>query len=800
MQESFAHYDLNSHTQRNMGLYTADQQLNRNDRRATRQNPNGDRYGLEVQEERDYYPYWAPSPFVDVAVLSDSASTTPCFKSTSETVGCSQRCMFYMNNTMNWNTKGYCDVNHATGAVADKINTKAYQANKWYNNAADCAANVDAKGNALVWYEVSHADNIGTDQPTNNFVCAHTQFARVNQLGNAAPGSVVSQTAQTIAPVQNEVNSGVNANRLMWTVPNVMTAKAATYFPSMTTAYQSCSLRMRYNLSSGDFQQWPVGAVNAGTAAMVDHRNNSKGANTANTPLTGNPYYYIGPGDTATAGQAFVKLKVNTDQYFRTFQDRSYTFAIKPLPSAAAAVNNNADTPMVNYAAMTAAMSSGGKIYNVNVRGKRGNIVQVYPSVEYDFTPNQLILTTHDMVHFQWTGSDYNPQRGCNDATGGPPDPNTFSTAANADQNSRADRSNVVFIGAPSYNTPQNYLNYDHTAAITPSNAAGTVTYAQQMATAISAVKTFAPCTGGATTDANCYSQVMRLAYLNQQQDGGSLALRGNADCLTPTQLNAIANQDTADNHPLNCAKLNAKPYPYFDGGVMNMAQPGWASYYTSRNNNFSNRQNGGVICVKGGTQTCDIDPVASVLQAPNPQVTGSTLVSASKATCYTSVNGENGATANGVTSCIVLNSAGQPVDTIIAGETFTSYQQDNDAFGAGTKFGCAVLVFDIFGTSTIEQQLGLAFGLLAVGLFFSWLAYYLYNRYEARKLADGKFRHNTSWQADMAKSNNASKARPTSGNFSISNPGVKVSRDFRKSSDQSTNRSNFTPVSANII
>ena len=45
--------------------------------------------------------------------------------------------------------------------------------------------------------------------------------------------------------------------------------------------------------------------------------------------------------------------------------------------------------------------------------------MKVYPSVEYDFVPNMLALSTVDMIHFQWTGSDYNPRRGCNDGTGG---------------------------------------------------------------------------------------------------------------------------------------------------------------------------------------------------------------------------------------------------------------------------------------------------------------------------------------------------------------------------------------------
>ena len=58
----------------------------------------------------------------------------------------------------------------------------------------------------------------------------------------------------------------------------------------------------------------------------------------------------------------------------------------------------------------------------------------------------------------------------------------------------------------------------------------------------------------------------MRLAYLNQQGDKGALSLRRSEACLTVAELNAIGNKQLRENHPLNCAKLNAKPYPYFDG------------------------------------------------------------------------------------------------------------------------------------------------------------------------------------------------------------------------------------------
>merc|ERR1719233_1195990 len=72
---------------------------------------------------------------------------------------------------------------------------------------------------------------------------------------------------------------------------------------------------------------------------------------------------------------------------------------------------------------------------NLNVRGKRGNIVQTYPAVEYDFMPNDLEIDTGDLVHLQWTGSNTHN----NNAPGG-----DGQTGDAGEGRGGTDRSNIV--------------------------------------------------------------------------------------------------------------------------------------------------------------------------------------------------------------------------------------------------------------------------------------------------------------------------------------------------------------------
>lgn len=84
------------------------------------------------------------------------------------------------------------------------------------------------------------------------------------------------------------------------------------------------------------------------------------------------------------------QLAINTNQFFRTFSDRTHTIKL-------GVTRDGTNIP------------AEAMIYNVNARGKRGNIVQTYPGTEYDMVPNRLEVKVDDYIHFQWTGSDNNP-------------------------------------------------------------------------------------------------------------------------------------------------------------------------------------------------------------------------------------------------------------------------------------------------------------------------------------------------------------------------------------------------------
>jgi hypothetical protein len=303
IHEPYANWYACERRARNRGLFLADQNVG-NQASSTRQNPNGGRSGYECAEERDYYPYWAPSYWVDVAVMTSNTS----------------RCDYYAENSQNVLAKNYCsDV------------TK--------NNEAACTGAGAAWLTAPTWNEVEAA--AGRAEPGAPD-CVLAPWGKHNQHGNG------------IMPDATEATGvGLDNAHYNWTLPS-------------TLDQDNCVIRLRYNMSTSDVD-W-----------MADSTLNGD-----NSPIEDDPLVRV-----LGIGQE-LELNINTNQFGRTFQDRSHVTSIKARP---------------------ASIPDDATIWNLNVRGKRGNNQQTYPNCEYDFSPNNLALKKGDYVHFAWTGSDNNPQ------------------------------------------------------------------------------------------------------------------------------------------------------------------------------------------------------------------------------------------------------------------------------------------------------------------------------------------------------------------------------------------------------
>jgi hypothetical protein len=392
--------------------------------------------------------------------------------------------------------------------------------------------------------------------------------SRENQLGNA-----INTANPTGAIPHNQ-----NANRYIWTVPDHVN--------------NNCVIRLRYNISTSDYPDWANDGTPLTTSSSNANLKNNKyvgpdGKDTT-SPIMQDPYVGIGDDPQKT----FLSLAVNTNQYGRTFQDRSYVFAIKSRPDGIAA---------------------DAKIYNVNVRGKRGNIVQTYPAVEYDFVPNDLCTEVGDYVHFQWTGSDYNPQRNPNDAEGG-------GDSDDQKQARRADRTNLVELdlngNSIKFPTSETRVNNEGPfpesknqtgagkrngeVALGMNYPAGALGDWAKLGTQYEGMfwkgTTTKDQTGKDVITATEPDKdvIMNLAFIDQVKRMRNIGKR----CLTLEELNAIKNQDERERNPGNCAKLNGAKTPYFDGGLVKLRKAGKFSYFSSRNNNFSNRNQAGCICV----------------------------------------------------------------------------------------------------------------------------------------------------------------------------------------------------------
>eukprot|EP01115_Flamella_aegyptia_P011225 TRINITY_DN515_c0_g1_i2.p1 TRINITY_DN515_c0_g1~~TRINITY_DN515_c0_g1_i2.p1 ORF type:complete len:570 (-),score=301.02 TRINITY_DN515_c0_g1_i2:61-1770(-) len=440
MHESYDFYQACKARTRNMGLFIADREEEggltpgRRDSRFTRQNNNGNRHGYECPEERDYYPYWAPSPWVDIVVFTNDE----------------KYCDFYQKESQNVADKFFC-----AGDDGKQIEP---------NTEAECG---QVKGK---WTKVDKHNVAAPD-------CIVSEFARDNHLGNGPTGY---------------------ANTYNWTLPTKNDVKC------IKDNNCNCVLRLRYNISTTDMNFLQDGSVIDGNnpeSGFLDWKQNA-----GSSPFT---------DDMIVSGSGMDhQLALDTTQFGRTFQDRSHVFHIKSRKDSG--------------------VPQGARIFNLNVRGKRGNIVQAYPSVEYDFVPEALHAFVGDYIHFQWTGCDTNPAGNAGEGT------------------DQTDRSNIVQITDIGANLP----------APDPWFEKNTPLFEDPVTR-------------------------KRMAFLDQ------------TGCLTYEELLAKNNNNNnnAEQDVQNCMKLNAASQ-YFDGGVLKMNKTGTFYYMSSRNNNFSNRGQKGVIVI----------------------------------------------------------------------------------------------------------------------------------------------------------------------------------------------------------
>jgi len=329
-------------------------------------------------------------------------------------------------------------------------------------------------------------------------VCQKAPWSRDNHLGNGI-------TTAGLAGHMNHFN---------------MTIPTSAYEPCINDNNRRCVLRLRYNISTTDYQAF---GDQAGYGVFVDAELNGKGDDAI---IKNNPTIEV-------AGKR-LSHALNTNQIARTFQDRSHMFEIRKREGG---------------------VSLAQRIININVRGKRGNIVQTYPSVEYDFVPTFLVARQWDYVHFQWVVFDNNPHNGGNNAEG----------------TDGLDRSNICQI----VDMGNNHCMCDTEDCLAEN---------------------------GITPLFDLSTDRIKYAYVGQEDEQCDsyeiLAQRHNN------------NQNEIDEDPRNCMKLNAAD-AYFDGGLHQLDHQGTFFYMSSRNNNFSNRSHKATIDVMPILETWAIAVVA---------------------------------------------------------------------------------------------------------------------------------------------------------------------------------------------
>jgi hypothetical protein len=560
---------------RNTGLYHADQNLQRDDRSSTRQDANGDdpendnnngggRNGLECPEERDYYPYWSPTPFKDVVVFTTRLD----------------HCSYFQQTSHNVAAVGFCSCGVDCRTEANKLgnrnqnNPEGQEQNDEYLVPWDKDICAQAGGN---WIEQA---NNGVETAPD---CLPHPLTRDNHLGAAYPVKNDGTVNVDLALEQPETAF------YDWEIPEHILDSVGDKQKG-----QLCIVRFRYNISTADYRGTVV--HNGGTfdsegtstsfftneedctnrVTRIRNDNNEERRENypqcdqtnfgpGNYPVGINRPYVMWEGKWDDGKDAddnliqvfdedgnplpgqdesqffLMSIALNSNQAGRTFQDRSHVFRVKERPSSDAVEG----------------LSGSSVIWNLNTRGRRGNIVQTYPSVEYDYVPSVLEMNRGDFVHIQFHVSQYNTARNANNGEGW----------------QYCDGSNIMQLANKGANFP---MPLSETTM------------------------------WGEPSDSKVQAVAKRMAYLDQheestwEQNKFFQANDGNGIANEDAHCQYIDDNGNAPNANdiQNCAKLNAIPRNFNYLMQVDPVGSGRFYYVSTRNNNFSNRSHKGMWIV----------------------------------------------------------------------------------------------------------------------------------------------------------------------------------------------------------
>jgi len=344
--ESEEYYAYAKNRDRNQGLFTADQNLQGDDQTKTRQNPGGTRRGLEVPEERDYFPWWNPSPWRPVAIIHNDVEECTAQMALKSSARETKYACVPSKNKLNQGNNN--DLNAIVNAKTLAECQAAAGGDDVECDPTDGNCNPDA-----FWYKQLY----NMDAPE----CVKAPWTQVNNLGNAAgtgDGGLPATYNWNIPTVQQFVDSECF---LYETDPDDTDGTAVEYV--------RIQMRFRYNMTTMDYDPYET------TAACNQNANGN-----IQSPVQQNPTVDVG------VEMQGLKLALNTAQTGRTFQDRSHVMRIQKRPAVA--------------------KLQQATVKNVVIQGKRGNIVQTFPAVEYDFYPKTLELKVGECAAFQWAGSN----------------------------------------------------------------------------------------------------------------------------------------------------------------------------------------------------------------------------------------------------------------------------------------------------------------------------------------------------------------------------------------------------------